>query len=363
MKKRSVLKSIILLLTVFVFLSCSKEEPVRIGVIISETGSGSHMTETLDGILLAVDELNEWGGINNRPIELVVRDNETSPEKAEEVFNEIEREYQPDLYITALSSMSFALAPLAQRNNVPLLCLVSANSEITDFGEYIFRFYVSSEKELPPIMTFIDKKGLKETAVIYRDDEFGGFLFDLFQQNAAAQSRLKISGFPYKPGDTDISESMETILMTESVYIIAYATDMSEILIQLSDAGYRGVKLAFSSASQTQVRNLSESEGVCCAAPIIYNRKYSYADELRKEFEAKFNRPLNHYGANGYESLKIFASLMEDKEITREEIKTQLSGGFVNTGSLGKITVKKGSRNFDFELLPAVITDRNLIYE
>jgi branched-chain amino acid transport system substrate-binding protein len=362
MKNRSAL-FIFFLLSLFTFLSCSKEEPVRIGVIISSTGSGSHMSETIDGIRLAVQELNEWGGINERPIELIIRDNETNPQKAAELFTEIEKEYQPDLYITALSSISFAVAPLAQQTKVPQICLVSSNTELTSNGDYIFRFYVSAEKEMPPMMYFIENKNLNDIAVVYRDDEFGRFIWNLFKQETEAHGDITIEDYPYEPENTDVTADLENILKAEAVYIIGYATDMSEVLIQLSDAGYSGVKLAYSSASQTQVRELPAAEGVFCSAPVIYNSKYSYAAELKKNFEAKFDRPLNHYGANGYEAVKILASLMEGRDITRDEIRKQLSGGFVNTGSLGKIFVKEGSRDFDFELLPAVITNGKLEYE
>ncbi len=363
MKKKFELFLIFSVMVAVIMSSCVKNDPVRIAVIISSTGSGSHMSETTDGIMLAAEELNEWGGINERPVELIVRDNETSQEKAVELFNELEQEYNPEIYITALSSMSIAIAPLAQQNKVPLLCLVSSNTDITKTGDYIFRFYVSAAKEIPPIMYFIDKKRLKNVAVIYRNDALGIFIMNLFEEVIKAENTVSISSFAYEPENTDIGKNMDDILKAQSVYVVGYATDMSDILIQLHDVDYNGVILAHSSVSQTQVRELAAADGICCSAPIIYNSNYSYAAELKDKFESEFNTPLNHYGANGYEAVKIFASLMEGKEINREEIRTQLSGGFVNTGSLGKIFVKEGSRDFDFELMPAVIKNGNLSYE
>ena len=53
----------------------STDEPWRVGVLFSRTGYMSVIEETqLRGTLLAIDELNEAGGINGRPIKPVAYD-------------------------------------------------------------------------------------------------------------------------------------------------------------------------------------------------------------------------------------------------------------------------------------------------
>jgi len=71
----------------FFFEEIVGREPIKIAVTLSETGPGSGFgTENRDGILMAVDEINSLGGINGRPIELIILDNETNPEKAKKDF-------------------------------------------------------------------------------------------------------------------------------------------------------------------------------------------------------------------------------------------------------------------------------------
>jgi branched-chain amino acid transport system substrate-binding protein len=55
-------------------------EPIRIGMLFSQTG----VTSVIErgermGTLLAVEEINEAGGINGRPLRLVGYDPESSP--------------------------------------------------------------------------------------------------------------------------------------------------------------------------------------------------------------------------------------------------------------------------------------------
>src|SRR5207302_716108 len=52
--------------------------PVRIGIIYSRTGTMAISERpVLDGVLLAIDEINERGGILNRPVEAVIEDGES----------------------------------------------------------------------------------------------------------------------------------------------------------------------------------------------------------------------------------------------------------------------------------------------
>jgi len=58
-------------------------EPIKIGVILSLSGSGSYIGEqTRDGIQMAADEINSRGGIDGRHIELIIEDNQSSPDEA-----------------------------------------------------------------------------------------------------------------------------------------------------------------------------------------------------------------------------------------------------------------------------------------
>jgi len=51
------------------------EEPWRVGVLFSNSGFLAVIEETqLRGTLTAIDEINDSGGVNGRPLELVIYD-------------------------------------------------------------------------------------------------------------------------------------------------------------------------------------------------------------------------------------------------------------------------------------------------
>ena len=77
---------------------------------------------------MAVDEINSRGGINGRPIELIIVDNESNPEKAKKDFLEIEETHAPLMYISSLSSISTAVAPLAEEREVVVMIFATATA-------------------------------------------------------------------------------------------------------------------------------------------------------------------------------------------------------------------------------------------
>ena len=66
--------------SVIFIVSCSQqpaEEPIKIGLSVNLSGRGGMSGEHIrDGAMLAVRDVNERGGINGRPLELLVRDDE-----------------------------------------------------------------------------------------------------------------------------------------------------------------------------------------------------------------------------------------------------------------------------------------------
>jgi ABC-type branched-subunit amino acid transport system substrate-binding protein len=108
-----------------------KEEPVKIGAIISLSGAGSNLVDVRDGMTLAVDEVNSRGRINSRKTELIIEDSKTSPEEGVKAFKKIEELHHPLLYVSTLSGVAMAVSELAEQIEVALVGLVEGNPTLT----------------------------------------------------------------------------------------------------------------------------------------------------------------------------------------------------------------------------------------
>ncbi len=114
--------------SLFFFEEMVGGETIKIGVNLPITGAAGEIgIQMRDGMQLAVDEINSRGGINGRAIELIIVDNETNPEKAKKDFIEIEETHAPLMHITSLSSVSTAVATLAEDTELnEVICITGA---------------------------------------------------------------------------------------------------------------------------------------------------------------------------------------------------------------------------------------------
>jgi len=126
----------------FFFEELVSEETIKIGLTFPITGTASEIgNQMMNGMQMAVDEINSRGGINGRDIELIIVDNETDLEKTKKDFLEIEETHAPLMYISSLSSLSTAISPLAEENEVVLIAIGATAPDITKQKEWTYRYF------------------------------------------------------------------------------------------------------------------------------------------------------------------------------------------------------------------------------
>ena len=102
--------------------SPSAQEPIRIGEFNSYTGFAAFTLPYRDGWTLALEEINAAGGVLDRPLEVISRDDGASPADAVTVANElVAREGVDILFGTFLSNVGVAVSDFAKQRRVLFL--------------------------------------------------------------------------------------------------------------------------------------------------------------------------------------------------------------------------------------------------
>ena len=120
-------------------------EPFRIGVMESLTGSGeTYGTVASNAKQMAADEINAAGGINGRPLELVVEDSKCNAQDAITAYNKLTKVDGLKIILgTSCSGAMLGVAPLAEADGVILFSGLASNPDIAKAGDYIFRTQIS----------------------------------------------------------------------------------------------------------------------------------------------------------------------------------------------------------------------------
>ena len=351
-------------LAVFLKLRPAREETLKLGAVLSLSGPGSYSGEEVrDGLLLAIEEINSRGVINGRKIELILKDSKTNPQEAEIAFDRIEEEHHPLLYVSTLSSISVRLAPLSEENKVVLVGLVTASPKLTEQKEWVFRYYATAEHEVPPIISILDQLKVKELGILYLNDEYGISTAEPLREEFEKTGGI-VKSVPFEAPTFDFEKEINQLKELEAIYTIGFVNHVGAILRQLKEENYDGFVLSAEAATtfNSLTAEVSVTDGVYVAAPIVYNQNFVLAQEVKGKYEDKYGKSFTHQSANGYDFIKLLAGLLEDEEISRDNLKRLLEAGFVHPGVFGNIDVEPGEHDIVFPLHPAQIVDGEITY-
>lgn len=103
-------------------------EPIKVGVLMDLSQVYSFIgNPSLAGVEAAVDAINRDGGIDGRPIELVVNDDRTDPENARALYEEMANQGVVAVVGPNASATMVPLAPKVQEVEVPSLSLAAVS--------------------------------------------------------------------------------------------------------------------------------------------------------------------------------------------------------------------------------------------
>ncbi len=115
--------------------------PFRIGVMESATGAGeTYGTVAIQAKLLAMDEINQAGGINGHKLQLIVEDEKCNARDSITAYTKLTQVDGVKIILgTTCSGAMLGAAPLAERDGVIMFSGLATNPDIAFAGDFIFR--------------------------------------------------------------------------------------------------------------------------------------------------------------------------------------------------------------------------------
>jgi branched-chain amino acid transport system substrate-binding protein len=247
---RSILLPAIIVALALAF-SCSRqtengEQPNRSTIKIGYFGDLSGPTynfgqSAMNGVLMAAAQINQFGGINGRQIDVVIEDDRGSPEEAaRKTAKLIDQDKVVAIIAGGTSGNSRAAAPKAQSSHIPLISPSSTDPAVTQTGDYIFRacFVDSFQGEVMASFAANTLKAKKAAILFDFNSPYGRGLTEFFEL-----SFRKLGGEivkqSYTQGDADFKGQLSSIKAAEPdvIYIPGYYGDVALIAKQARALG------------------------------------------------------------------------------------------------------------------------------
>jgi branched-chain amino acid transport system substrate-binding protein len=169
-KKLIIFLFILITVLIIVLLNAYKKTDILIGFSGQLTGVNSDLgVQGRNGVILAAEEINSRGGIANRKIRIIPKDDGNTPEKARKADMEL-----IDSGVTAIighvtSSQTIAALPVAEKTKTVLLSPTASTPELSGKKDMFFRVQASLNLPSKALARFAFSKLGLETISTIRD--------------------------------------------------------------------------------------------------------------------------------------------------------------------------------------------------
>ncbi|MBI5325613.1 MAG: penicillin-binding protein activator [Ignavibacteriae bacterium] len=343
------------------------KDVINIGVITSLTGTiAPYGKNVLNGLLLAKDEINNHGGINNKRINLIIEDDKSSTKDAVSSFNKLFTIDKVPLIIGPVGSTeAMVCAPIANLNKIVEFSPAASTPMYTTTGDYTFRNRSSAALEVE-VMADIAYKNLniRNIAILYINNDVGNSFYPYFINRFTKLGGKILITETFDQGSTDMRKQLSKIkkFSPDGLYFIGHVEESGYILKQIKELNIKTRLISHYSLEGKELFDIAgkAAEGIIYTAPGIekqsVNPKYS---AFAKKYLEKYGSDCDVFSATAYDALYILKIAIEKGGYNSEGIKNELykinnfigvtgMTSFDSNGDVVKPVVVKEIKNGEF---------------
>ena len=335
----------------FLFKGTNKPQAqtIKVGLILPLTGEVASLGENAkNGAKLAHDGLSK--NVKQK-IELKFEDDNFKPKNTVSAFNKLVENDGANIIICFTSAPCSAVAPIADRNKIPLIAV--ASTPVQKDRNFVVRLEISTTEEAKKLAQFIKVKEYSKIAsiVAVQDGIKAGYESLSNYSDFAAK---EVASESVKPDEKDFRTIIAKLLSKnpDLIFVGLLPGMAGEFGKQARELGYEGDFFGF---------NFIEGEETLVAAQgsldgIVYTQASDPEDWFVKKYMRVFNKSIGPGSAHFYDAINLIAIGLEKDIITSTEIYQYLNSIKNFHGALG---VYSSTNSHEFTLPLVLRTIRN----
>ncbi|OGH65737.1 MAG: hypothetical protein A3B90_01945 [Candidatus Magasanikbacteria bacterium RIFCSPHIGHO2_02_FULL_41_13] len=160
----------------------ANKEPIVLGALYPLTGGLASFGEASQkSALLAMEEINQGGGVVGRPLQIDFQDHQCNPKTALTIYTQLHDVKNIRVFTSAACTGTvLTLAPLLKDST--LLTATLSGDKVTGVSPNVFRNWASDGLEAKLFAEEIKKNGYKSVAVIYEQTDYAKGLKDVLEK-------------------------------------------------------------------------------------------------------------------------------------------------------------------------------------
>ena len=309
-------------------------DPIKIGLVAALSGPSAQSGEAItQGLTIARDEINAAGGVLGRPLQLVRRDDESSPPKGSTAARELIYDEKVAAVFGGLDTpVSVAIVPIINREHVPYMGVWAAGTPITRNGANPnFAFRVSA------VDAVVDEALLKRAAKQFGAKKPGLILInnpwgesnEAGLKDAAKRMNVQLAGVEkFENADVDVVPQLTRLKNAgaDALILVANAAPGAQMMKSRTRMGWNVPVVShwgISGGRFTELAGPAAGEVVFVQTYSFFGPQSAVGKKVLEELKSKYkvNGPEAIFSpvgvANAYDAMHLLAAAIQKAGSTK----------------------------------------------
>jgi len=303
-------------------------DAIPVGAVISKTGTYASMGAVQEKVFnMEVEKINAAGGINGRPIKLIIEDDGTDESKAVSAAQKlIERDHVVALLGSSGTGATMAMRQLVEAAGIPQISMAGGNVVTGQFSPNVYQTPWTNMLLIPEMMSYLAEQGLTKVALVTDNGGYGKDGHAIAVEAAPTAGVELVADVTFTPGDSDFSGQIAQVKASAAQAVVLW-TAGKEAIPLLNQSKNAGIELPWFGGSGQARTEFVEGAADATEGYIIVTGK-SYVKEswpegsenrvVMEEFYADANEVLGEnpdiFAGHGYDAIKLIANAMRSVE-------------------------------------------------
>ncbi len=340
-------------------------DTIKVGGAFELTGNVANYGKSIEsGVKLAIDEINEKGGVNGKKLALVESDNKSEPaESGNSVTKLVTQDKVVAVLGPATSGCVNAATPITTANKIPHIAPAATAPSITvengKVKDFVFRACFIDPFQGQVMAVFAEKTlKVKNVAIFYdSSSDYSKGLAEVFQKTLEGKGGKVVAKEAFLGKDVDFKSALTKLKAAnpEAIYVPGYYEEVSKIIKQAREIGITCPMLG---SDGWESPKLAEIAGKDALKDCYYVSAFNAQDKdesvqsFIKLYKSKYQKDPDIFAMQGYNAGLVLIDALKRAGTTDG---TKLAKAIAETKDL---PIASGKLTFDADhnpVMPALI--------
>ena len=364
LKSSVILVLVVALLAIFP-MGCAQEETIeegdtyKVGALLDLTGPASNLGVPEENtVVMMVDQINEEGGINGHPLEVIVYDTEGDAVEGVLLATRlIEQDEVLAIIGPTRSGTSLEIIDTITTAEIPLVSCAANIGIVTPVGEryWIFKTPQTDREAVTEIYTYLQSANISNIALITDTSSFGAGGRDILKANAADYGLTVVDDQVFANDDPSMQSQLTHIGGTDAEAVVCWTTDKDAATVAL-DMQTLQMEIPLYCSHGIANMDFIDAAGDAANGVVFPAGKLLIIDDIpaddpqkevltqyRDDYEALYGEgTINTFGGHAWDALQMVVMALEemDEGLTITEARAEIRDGieqitdFAGTGGV-----------------------------